>query len=188
MNRKELSEIRNHFGPEAKYFSMDRVLTAFVDSERNVRALKIRKASELTGPETEILFETMKKVLNCNLGKQSSEMAFKIAGSLALKDACAKANPVLLEPVYELHITVPDNYLGDIMGDMNKRRGRILGSDNLGTKTCITVEVPQAEMFRYATDLRSKTQGRGQYAMEPSHYMAVPKSISDEIITSRSKG
>lgn len=77
MNRKELSEIRNHFGPEAKYFSMDRVLTAFVDSERNIRALKIRKASELTGPETEILFETMKKVLNCNLGKQSSEMAFK---------------------------------------------------------------------------------------------------------------
>lgn len=77
MNRKELSEIRNHFGAEARYFTMDRVLTAFVDSERNVRAFKIRKYTELTGPESEIVFETMKKVLNCNLGKQSTEMAFK---------------------------------------------------------------------------------------------------------------
>ncbi len=117
----------------------------------------------------------------------SSEMAFKIAGSMAFKDAMKKAAPVLMEPIMKVAIIVPDEYLGDVMGDVNSRRGMILGSETRVGAVQVNANIPLANMFGYATALRSKTQGRGQYAMEPSHYTAVPKSISDDIILSRSK-
>ena len=117
----------------------------------------------------------------------SSEMAFKIAGSMAFKDAMKKAAPVLMEPIMKVAIIVPDEYLGDVMGDVNSRRGMILGSETRVGAVQVNANIPLANMFGYATALRSKTQGRGQYAMEPSHYTAVPKSISDDIISSRSK-
>ena len=115
----------------------------------------------------------------------SSEMAFTIAGSMALKEAMKKADPVLLEPIMNVTVTFPEEYMGDVMGDLSSRRGQIRGmDDNYGAKE-IKAYVPLSEMFGYASDLRSKTQGRGQYVMEPSHYVEVPKSIAEEIIKNR---
>ena len=116
----------------------------------------------------------------------SSEMAFKIAGSMCFKEAMRKANPVLLEPIMSVTVTFPEEYMGDVMGDLSSRRGQIRGmDDNYGAKE-IKAFVPLSEMFGYASDLRSKTQGRGNYVMEPSHYVEVPKSIAEEVIKSRS--
>lgn len=112
----------------------------------------------------------------------SSEMAFKIAGSMAFKDAMKKADPVILEPIMKIAVTVPDEYTGDVIGDLNSRRGQIQGMEALGGATQVNAQVPLSGMFGYATDLRSKTQGRGQYAMEPSHYAEVPKSIAEGIM------
>ena len=117
----------------------------------------------------------------------SSEMAFKIAASMAFKEAMRKANPVILEPVMKVSTTVPDDYMGDVMGDFNSRRGMIQGTETRTGATQINALVPLQNMFGYATDLRSKTQGRGNYAMEPSHYTEVPKSIAEGIMSSRAK-
>ncbi len=117
----------------------------------------------------------------------SSEMAFKIAGSMAFKEACRKAEPVLLEPIMKVTVIVPEEYMGDVIGDLNSRRGEIQGfEDRAGVKQ-INSRVPLGDMFGYATDLRSKTQGRGQYVMEPDGYKEVPKSIAEKIISSRAK-
>ncbi|OGO77870.1 MAG: translation elongation factor G [Clostridiales bacterium GWB2_37_7] len=111
----------------------------------------------------------------------SSEMAFKIAGSMAFKDGCRKADPVLLEPIMKVEITVPEEYMGDVMGDVNSRRGRIEGMEARMGAQVIRSFIPLSEMFGYATDLRSKTQGRGVYAMEMHHFEEVPKSITEKI-------
>ena len=111
----------------------------------------------------------------------SSELAFKLAGSMAFKDAMAKAAPVLMEPIMKIAVTVPDEYLGTVIGDINSRRGLIRDQENRNGATQVNAHVPLASMFGYATDLRSKTQGRGQYVMEPSHYAPVPKNIADAI-------
>ncbi len=117
----------------------------------------------------------------------SSEMAFKIAGSMAFKEAMRKADPVILEPIMKVAVIVPDEYMGDVIGDLNSRRGQIQGMEaRLGTQQ-INAFVPLSEMFGYATDMRSKTQGRGQYTMEPSHYIEVPKSIAEKIMATRGK-
>ncbi|MBE6786193.1 MAG: elongation factor G [Ruminococcaceae bacterium] len=117
----------------------------------------------------------------------SSEMAFKIAGSMAFKDAAKKAQPVLLEPIMKVVVITPEEYMGDVIGDLNSRRGEIQGfEDRTGVKQ-INARVPLAEMFGYATDLRSKTQGRGQYVMEPDGYKEIPKSISESIVSERAK-
>jgi len=113
----------------------------------------------------------------------SSELAFKIAGSMAFKDAMAKAAPVLTEPIMKVVVTVPDDYMGDVLGDLNSRRGMIHGMEPISGAQQINADVPLSEMFGYATDLRSRTQGRGTYTMEPSHYTEVPRSIQDTIIT-----
>ncbi|MEG2915924.1 MAG: elongation factor G, partial [Oscillospiraceae bacterium] len=112
----------------------------------------------------------------------SSEMAFKIAGSMAFKEACRKANSVILEPIMKVIVNVPEDYMGDVMGDLNSRRGQIQGMEAVFGSQEIRALVPLSEMFGYATDLRSKTQGRGQYTMEPDVYVEVPKSISEKII------
>ena len=117
----------------------------------------------------------------------SSEMAIKIAGSMALKEALRKAGSVLTEPIMKVAVTVPDDYMGDVIGDLNSRRGQIQGMDPIAGAQQIHAFVPLANMFGYATDLRSKTQGRGQYVMEPSHYEQVPKNIADTIIAQRGK-
>ena len=117
----------------------------------------------------------------------SSEMAFKIAGSMAFKEAMRKANPVLTEPIMKVVTVVPDDYLGDVIGGFNSRRGQIQSMDPVSGAQQITAMVPLSEMFGYATALRSMTQGRGQYSMEPSHFAEVPKSIQEEIITARAK-
>ncbi|MDD7484172.1 MAG: elongation factor G [Clostridia bacterium] len=117
----------------------------------------------------------------------SSEMAFKIAGSMAFKEAMRKADPVLLEPIMKVVVVVPDEYMGDVIGDLNSRRGMILGMDAVTGAQQINSEVPLSSMFGYATDMRSRTQGRGQYVMEPAHYAEVPKSVSEEIISKRAK-
>ncbi len=117
----------------------------------------------------------------------SSEMAFKIAGSMAFKEAMRKAQPSIMEPIMKVVAIVPDEYMGDVMGDLNSRRGLIQGMEAQNGSQQITAHVPLGNMFGYATDLRSKTQGRGQYTMEPSHYTEVPKSIMDEIIAVRGK-
>ena len=118
----------------------------------------------------------------------SSEMAFKIAGSMAFKEACRKANPVLLEPIMKVTVIVPEEYMGDVIGDLNSRRGEIQGfEDRSGGIKQINSRVPLGDMFGYATDLRSKTQGRGQYVMEPDGYKEVPKSIAEKIISNRAK-
>ena len=114
-------------------------------------------------------------------------MAFKIAGSMALKEALKKAGSVLTEPIMKVTVTVPDDYMGDVIGDLNSRRGQIQGMDPIAGGQQIHAFVPLANMFGYATDLRSKTQGRGNYVMEPSHYEQVPKNISDTIIAQRGK-
>ena len=117
----------------------------------------------------------------------SSEMAFKIAGSMAFKEACKKANPAILEPIMKVSVTVPDEYMGTVIGDITARRGNILGQITRTGAVQIDANVPLAEMFGYATDLRSKTQGRGNYAMEPSHTAELPKSKTEEIIKIRGK-
>jgi len=118
----------------------------------------------------------------------SSEMAFKIAGSMAFKDACRKADATLLEPIMKVCVTVPDEYMGDVIGDLNSRRGQIIQLEARPGAQQIDAHVPLAEMFGYATDLRSRTQGRGQYTMEPSHYVEIPKNIRDKIVDERGKG
>ena len=117
----------------------------------------------------------------------SSEMAFKIAASMAFKEACRKADAVLKEPIMQVDIVVPDEYLGDVMGDLSSRRGQIQGQETRNGAIAISSFVPLEKMFGYATDLRSRTQGRGQYTMQPSHYDEVPKNIQDEIINSKAK-
>ena len=117
----------------------------------------------------------------------SSEMAFKIAGSMAFKEAMAKADPVILEPIMKVSVIVPDDYMGDVMGDLNGRRGQIQGMEARHGVQQINAFVPLSNMFGYATDLRSRTQGRGQYTMEPSHYVEVPKSIAEDIMKARKK-
>ena len=117
----------------------------------------------------------------------SSEMAFKIAGSMAFKEAMRKADPVLMEPIMKVTVITPEEYMGDVIGDLNSRRGMILGMDALPGAQQVNSEVPLSEMFGYATDMRSKTQGRGQYTMEPAHYAEVPKNISEKIMTERGK-
>jgi elongation factor G len=112
----------------------------------------------------------------------SSEMAFKIAASIAFKEACRKANPVLLEPIMDVEVVTPEDYMGDVVGDLNRRRGRILAMDQRGNARVIKAEVPLAEMFGYATDLRSFTQGRASYTMKFKHYEQVPTNIANEII------
>jgi len=117
----------------------------------------------------------------------SSEMAFKIAGSMAFKEACKKANPAVLEPIMKVSVTVPDEYMGTVIGDITARRGNILGQITRTGAVQIDANVPLAEMFGYATDLRSKTQGRGNYAMEPSHNSELPKSKTEELIKARGR-
>ena len=117
----------------------------------------------------------------------SSEMAFKIAGSMAFKDASKKADPILLEPIMKVTVIVPEEYMGDVIGDLNSRRGEIQGFEERTGAKQINAHVPLSEMFGYATDLRSKTQGRGQYVMEPDGYKEVPKSIAEKIISERTK-
>ena len=117
----------------------------------------------------------------------SSEMAFKIAGSMAFKEACKKANPAILEPIMKVAVTVPDEYMGTVIGDITARRGNILGQITRTGAVQIDANVPLAEMFGYATDLRSKTQGRGNYSMEPSHNSELPKSKTEELIKARGR-
>ena len=117
----------------------------------------------------------------------SSEMAFKIAGSMAFKEAMKKADPVILEPIVKVTVIVPEDYMGDVIGDINSRRGQMQGMEAIPGGQQINAFVPLSEMFGYATDLRSKTQGRGQYVMEPSHYIELPKNIAEKIISTRAK-
>ena len=117
----------------------------------------------------------------------SSEMAFKIAGSMAFKEAMRKADPVILEPIMKVCVIVPEEYMGDVIGDLNSRRGQIRGFEDRPGAKQIDAFVPLSEMFGYATDMRSKTQGRGQYTMEPSHYIELPKNIAEKLVTSRTK-
>jgi len=117
----------------------------------------------------------------------SSEMAFKIAGSMAFKEGCRQGQSVILEPIMKVEITVPEEYMGDVIGDVNSRRGKMEGMEAIAGSQVIRAFIPLSEMFGYATDLRSKTQGRGNYSMEPSHYEEVPKSILDNIVASRAK-
>ncbi len=117
----------------------------------------------------------------------SSEMAFKIAASMAFKEGCKQAKSVILEPIMRVEVTVPEEYMGDVIGDINSRRGRMEGMEARGGAQIIRGFIPLAEMFGYATDLRSKTQGRGTYAMEPSHYEEVPKSVLETIVATRGK-
>ena len=112
----------------------------------------------------------------------SSEMAFKICGSMAFKESCQKAGPTLLEPIMKVVVTAPESYMGDVMGDINARRGQIAGTDIRNGAAIVTANVPLASMFGYATDLRSKTQGRATYSMEPSHFVELPKSLQEKII------
>ena len=115
----------------------------------------------------------------------SSEMAFHIAGSLALKDAMQKGAPVLLEPIMKVEVTMPEEYMGDVIGDINSRRGRIEGMDDLGGGKIVRSFVPLAEMFGYSTDLRSKTQGRGNYSMFFDHYEQVPKNVQEKVLNEK---
>ena len=117
----------------------------------------------------------------------SSEMAFHIAGSLAFKDAMSKANPVLLEPIMKVEVTMPEEYMGDVIGDINSRRGRIEGMDDIGGGKMVRAYVPLAEMFGYSTDLRSKTQGRGNYSMFFEKYEQVPKNVQEKVLAAKAK-
>ena len=117
----------------------------------------------------------------------SSEMAFSIAGSMAFKDAMKKCDPVIMEPIMKVNVIVPDEYMGNVIGDLNSRRGQITNQESQDGTARVTAMVPLSEMFGYATDLRSKTQGRGNYSMEPSHNAELPKSKTEEIVKSRGK-
>jgi elongation factor G len=112
----------------------------------------------------------------------SSEMAFKIAGTMAMREAARKAKPVLLEPIMAVEVVTPEDYMGDVFGDLNARRGRVEGSDQRGNSMVIKAQVPLSDMFGYATDLRSRTQGRATYTMQFHSYQQVPKAIADEIV------
>ena len=112
----------------------------------------------------------------------SSEMAFKIAGSMAVRDGAMKANPVLLEPIMKVEAVTPEDYMGDVMGDLNRRRGLVQGMEDAASGKIIRAHVPLSEMFGYATDLRSMTQGRANYSMEFLHYAEAPNSVADEVI------
>jgi elongation factor G len=112
----------------------------------------------------------------------SSEVAFKVAGSMALQDAARRAQPALLEPVMEVEAVTPEEYLGDVIGDLNRRRGRVLGMESRAGYQVATVHVPLAEMFGYATDLRSQSQGRATYSMQFDHYNQVPQQVADQIV------
>ena len=115
----------------------------------------------------------------------SSEMAFKIAGSMGFKEGAKKANPVLLEPYTKVEVVVPEEYMGDVIGDLNSRRGRVEGMEMRSGAEHINAFVPLAEMFGYATDLRSKTQGRGVYTMTFDHYEEVPKNVAEKVISDK---
>ena len=117
----------------------------------------------------------------------SKEIAFITAAKLSYNEACMKANPCFLEPIMDVKITIPDSYMGDIMGDITKRRGRIIGTDTVGKKMVLTAEAPMAEMFRYATDLNSMTQGRGRFKMSFNRYEEVPSTLSAKIIEDAKK-
>jgi elongation factor G len=117
----------------------------------------------------------------------SSELAFKLATSNAFKDGFMKAKPTILEPIMKISVTVPDDYTGDIMGDMNKRRGRILGMDKNGAKQTISAEAPMSEVQKYATDLRSMTQGRGSFTMEFERYEEAPMEVQTKVIEARKR-
>ena len=117
----------------------------------------------------------------------SKEIAFKMAASIAYKEGCSKANPTILEPIYEMRIVVPDNYLGDIMGDINKRRGRIMGTEMVDGKQIVTAEAPLSEITKYATDLRSMTQGRGSYELNFVRYGEVPAQTIPKIVEEAKK-
>ena len=117
----------------------------------------------------------------------SSEMAFHIAGSMAFKEAMQKASPVLLEPIMKVEVTMPEEYMGDVIGDINSRRGRIEGMDDLGGGKIVRGYVPLAEMFGYSTDLRSKTQGRGNYSMFFEKYEPVPKNVQEKVLSAKNK-
>ena len=112
----------------------------------------------------------------------SSEVAFKIAGSMAFQDACRKARPVLLEPVMAVEVVTPEEYMGDVIGDLNSRRGRVQSMEARSGAQVITCKVPLAEMFGYATDLRSVTQGRANYSMQFDNYEQAPRDVSDEVV------
>ncbi|HET7485684.1 MAG TPA: elongation factor G, partial [Solirubrobacterales bacterium] len=116
----------------------------------------------------------------------SSEMAFKIAGSMAIQDAARKANPVLLEPVMAVEVVTPEDFLGDVIGDLSRRRGKVQGQDQRGNALAVQAFVPLGEMFGYATELRSMTQGRATYTMQFEHYEEVPTNIAEEIVEHRS--
>ena len=118
----------------------------------------------------------------------SSEMAFKIAGSMAFKEAMKKADPVLLEPIMKVSVVVPEEYAGTVFGDFNSRRGAVTGQEIENGTARITANVPLSNMFGYATDLRSQTQGRGTYVMSPLRYQEVPKNIAQTIMGERAKG
>ena len=115
----------------------------------------------------------------------SSELAFKIAGSMAFKEACQKADPVVLEPIMKVCIIVPDEYMGDVIGDISSRRGSVQQLTQRSGAQQIDCFVPLSEMFGYATNLRSRTQGRGQFTMEPSHYVELAKNLTDEVVRKR---
>ena len=117
----------------------------------------------------------------------SSEMAFHIAGSMAFKDAMAKADPVLLEPIMKVEVTMPEEYMGDVIGSLNSKRGQIEGMDDIGGGKIVRAFVPLSEMFGYSTELRSATQGRGNYSMFFEKYQAAPKSVQDKIASARAK-
>ena len=115
----------------------------------------------------------------------SSEIAFKIAGSLAFKEAAKRAKPVLLEPIFKVEVVTPEDFIGDVIGDLSKRRGRLEGQEPRGNAVAITAEVPLGEMFGYATDLRSNTQGRANYTMQFEKYDEVPPNIAEKIVEHR---
>jgi elongation factor G len=117
----------------------------------------------------------------------SSEMAFKIAAIMAFKKGVQEANPVLLEPIMKVEVTVPDENIGDVIGDLNSRRGRVLGVDNKGNYQAVQANVPMAEMLKYAPDLNSKTGGRGTFTMEFSHYEEVPSQLAEKVIAQAKK-
>ena len=117
----------------------------------------------------------------------SSEMAFKICGSMAFKEACEKAGATLLEPIMKVTVTTPEEYMGDVIGDINSRRGQVMGQEFRNGVVVIECSVPLSSMFGYATDLRSRTQGRANYSMEPSHYIELPQSLREKLVGSRHK-
>jgi len=112
----------------------------------------------------------------------SSEMAFKIAGSMAFKSAARQAHPILLEPIFDVEVVTPEEYMGDVIGDLSSRRGRIEQMDQRGSDRIVKAQVPLKEMFGYATELRSRTQGRATYSMQFNSYQETPKSIADEVV------